>query len=115
VGDHLGATIERNGIGSLRGAVGTPDQVRDLARAYEEVGVDQIIFVAQAGQNRHEHICEAMELFATEVMPEFQDRDMQHVKEKEERLAPAIDAALARRQPPRPADPAYSLPALPQP
>ena len=85
-----------------------------LAR-YEEVGVDQIIFVAQAGNNRHEHICEAMELFATEVMPEFHDRDMRHVKEKEERLAPAIEAALARREPARPADPAYSLPALPQP
>ena len=30
-GDRLGATIEHNGIGSLRGAVGTPDQVREPA------------------------------------------------------------------------------------
>ena len=30
--EHLGATIEQNGIGSLRGAVGTPDQVRELLR-----------------------------------------------------------------------------------
>ena len=63
--EHLGATIEQNGIGSLRGAVGTPDQVRTLLRAYEQVGVDQVIFVAQAGRNRHEHICEALELFGT--------------------------------------------------
>ena len=63
-GDRLGATIERNGNGSLRGAIGTPDQVRELLRRYEEAGVDQVIFVAQAGNNRHEHICESLELFA---------------------------------------------------
>ncbi len=114
-GDHLGATIEQNGIGSLRGAIGTPDQVRDLVHAYEEVGVDQIILVGQAGNNRHEHICEAMELFATQVMPEFHERDPQLAKAKEERLAPTIESALARREPARPPDPAYALPALPQP
>ncbi len=113
-GDHLGATIQQNGIGSLRGAIGTPDQVRDLIRAYEEVGVDQIIFVAQAGRNRHDHICEAMELFSTQVMPEFHERDLLLVKAKEERLAPAIEAAMARREPARAPDPAYTLPALPQ-
>jgi hypothetical protein len=32
---------------------------------------DQVMFVTQAGRNKHEHICEALELFATEVMPEF--------------------------------------------
>src|SRR3954451_19419151 len=53
VGDHLGATIEQNGIGSLRGAVGTPAQLRELLGAYEDIGVDQVIFVAQAGNNRH--------------------------------------------------------------
>ena len=105
----------RTGIGSLRGAVGTPDQVRDLLRRYEEVGVDQIIFVAQAGKNRHEHICESMELFADEVMPEFHDRDLRHVKDKEQRLAPAIEAALARRAPARQVDPEYSFPAVPLP
>ncbi|MDQ6696354.1 MAG: LLM class flavin-dependent oxidoreductase, partial [Actinomycetota bacterium] len=113
-GDHLGATIEQNGIGSLRGAIGTPHQVRELVRAYEDVGVDQIIFVAQAGRSRHEHICEALELFAEQVMPEFHERDLQHVKEKEERLAPAIEAAMARRAPARIPDPTYLLPSLPQ-
>ena len=27
----------------------------------------------QAGRNTHEHICESLELFAKEVMPEFQE------------------------------------------
>jgi alkanesulfonate monooxygenase SsuD/methylene tetrahydromethanopterin reductase-like flavin-dependent oxidoreductase (luciferase family) len=100
-GQVLGAQLFERGIGSLRGAVGTPDQLRHLARAYEEVGVDQIIFVSQAGNNRHEHICESMELFAREVMPEFAERADEREKAKLERLAPAIEAALARREPAR--------------
>ena len=100
-GQVLGAQLFERGIGSLRGAVGTPDQLRHLARAYEEVGVDQIIFVSQAGNNRHEHICESMELFAREVMPEFAERAEEREKAKLERLAPAIEAALGRREPAR--------------
>ena len=30
-----------------------------------------MIFVLQAGRNRHEHICESLELFGAEVLPEF--------------------------------------------
>jgi alkanesulfonate monooxygenase SsuD/methylene tetrahydromethanopterin reductase-like flavin-dependent oxidoreductase (luciferase family) len=105
-GQPLGATMMERGLGALRGAIGTPEQIRTLLRGYEEVGVDQVIFVSQAGGNRHEHICESMELFAREVMPEFRDRHDAREKEKRERLAPAVDAALARRSPARetPAD-----------
>ena len=60
----LGAQLFEQGLGSLRGAVGTPDQIRDLVRHYESVGVDQLIFVSQAGRNKHEDICESLELFA---------------------------------------------------
>jgi alkanesulfonate monooxygenase SsuD/methylene tetrahydromethanopterin reductase-like flavin-dependent oxidoreductase (luciferase family) len=108
----LGAQLFEQGLGSLRGAVGTPDQIRDLVRHYERVGVDQLIFVSQAGRNKHEDICESLELFAHDVMPEFKDRDEAHVKQKADRLAPAIDAALARREPAREA-PDYTMkPAL---
>jgi alkanesulfonate monooxygenase SsuD/methylene tetrahydromethanopterin reductase-like flavin-dependent oxidoreductase (luciferase family) len=100
-GQVLGAQLFERGIGSLRGAVGTPDQLRDLVRSYEEVGVDQMIFVSQAGNNRHEHICESMELFARAVMPEFAERADEREKAKLERLAPAMEAALARREPAR--------------
>ena len=67
----LGVRVLQQGLGSLRGAIGSPEQVRDLCRRYEAAGVDQLIFVMQAGRNRHEHICESIELFAAEVMPEF--------------------------------------------
>ena len=73
--DRLGAKVVEQGIGGLRGAVGTPDQLRDYLLRYEECGVDQVIFCFQAGKNRHEHIMEALELFGREVLPEFKDRD----------------------------------------
>ncbi|MFI0351681.1 LLM class flavin-dependent oxidoreductase [Actinomadura sp. 9N407] len=88
-------------IGSLRGAVGTPGQVADLIRRYEAVGVDQISFVLQAGPNRHEHICEALELFGRDVLPQFTEGREEREAAKAERLAPAIEAALARRAPAR--------------
>ena len=97
----------------LRGAVGTPAQIGELVRSYEQAGVDQLIFVSQAGRNRHEDICESLELFARQVMPEFRDRAEALEAAKARRLAPAIDAALARRHPPRPAPSDYSVAALP--
>jgi alkanesulfonate monooxygenase SsuD/methylene tetrahydromethanopterin reductase-like flavin-dependent oxidoreductase (luciferase family) len=88
-------------IGSLRGAVGTPAQVGELVRRYEAAGVDQVIFVLQAGPNKHEHICESLELIGTKVIPEFADGRAEREQAKSARLAPAIDAALARRSPAR--------------
>src|SRR5690606_4306225 len=72
-GQVLGARLCQRGISSLRGAIGTPDQGREPRRTYAEVGVDQVIFVLQAGRNRHEHICESLELFAREVMPDLHE------------------------------------------
>jgi alkanesulfonate monooxygenase SsuD/methylene tetrahydromethanopterin reductase-like flavin-dependent oxidoreductase (luciferase family) len=97
----LGVKIMQQGLGSLRGAIGTPDQVRDLVRRYEAAGVDQVIFVLQCGRNRHEHICESLELFASDVMPEFAERADAAEAAKRERLAPAIAAAMSRRGPAR--------------
>jgi alkanesulfonate monooxygenase SsuD/methylene tetrahydromethanopterin reductase-like flavin-dependent oxidoreductase (luciferase family) len=95
----LGVRLLQEGLGSLRGAIGTPQQVSDLVRRYEQAGVDQVIFVMQAGRNRHEHICESLELFAERVMPLFTDGRERREAEKAERLRNAIEAALARREP----------------
>jgi alkanesulfonate monooxygenase SsuD/methylene tetrahydromethanopterin reductase-like flavin-dependent oxidoreductase (luciferase family) len=102
-GQVLGAQLFEQGLGSLRGAIGTPDQIRALVRAYEDCGVDQMIFVSQCGRNRHDHICESLVLFASEVLPEFAERADAREKAKLERLGPAMEAALARRAPARPA------------
>src|SRR3954452_6469189 len=74
----LGVRLLQEGLGSLRGAIGTPDQVADLIERYEASGVDQVIFVSQAGANRHDHICESLELFAAEVLPRFAERAPEH-------------------------------------
>jgi len=80
------------------GGIGTPDDLRDHLRAFEESGVDQVIFIQQAGNNRHEHICESLELFASRVQPEFKERAEAREQRKQEELAPAIEAALARKR-----------------
>lgn len=79
------------------GSIGTPKSVREHLKSYADVGVDQMIFIQQSGMNRHEHICEAMELFAREVMPELKEREDERVRKKEEELAPFIEAALTRK------------------
>jgi alkanesulfonate monooxygenase SsuD/methylene tetrahydromethanopterin reductase-like flavin-dependent oxidoreductase (luciferase family) len=95
------AQRESSRVWSLPGAIGTPEQVADLVRRYDAAGVDQIIFILQAGNNRHEHICESLELFASDVMPEFVHGREQREADKAERLAGVVEAALARREPPR--------------
>ena len=79
-------------------SIGTPDDVRTHLRRMEEVGVDQVVFIQQAGRNRHEHICESMSLFAREVMPEFAARRAAREAKKAAELAPYVEAALRRKQ-----------------
>jgi hypothetical protein len=114
--DRLGAKVVEAGRAGLRGAIGTPDQIRDYLRRFEECGVDQVIFVSQAGKNRHEHIMESLELFGKEVLPEFKERDDAAQAEKARRLAPVIEQVMARKpetdHPPLPS-PDYAYPAIP--
>jgi alkanesulfonate monooxygenase SsuD/methylene tetrahydromethanopterin reductase-like flavin-dependent oxidoreductase (luciferase family) len=114
---NLGATAVGQGASGLRGAVGTPQQIRAYLRRYEELGVDQVVFVSQAGRNRHEHIMESLELFGRTVLPEFAERDEQRSAEKAARLAPIVDRVLARKpvddHPPLPSE-GYSFPATPR-
>jgi alkanesulfonate monooxygenase SsuD/methylene tetrahydromethanopterin reductase-like flavin-dependent oxidoreductase (luciferase family) len=105
----LALKIMQHGVGSLRGAIGTPEQVLDLCRRYEAVGVDQMIFVLQAGPNTHEHICESLELFAERVIPTFAERREEKERAKAERMSAAVERALARRTPAREAPLGYVI------
>jgi alkanesulfonate monooxygenase SsuD/methylene tetrahydromethanopterin reductase-like flavin-dependent oxidoreductase (luciferase family) len=105
--EQLGVKLLQAGLGSLRGAVGTPNQIADLIERYEAAGVDTVIFVSQAGRNQHEHICESLELFGKEVMPRFAEQADQKDEERLARVAEASNAAMMRRSPARPADPSY--------
>jgi hypothetical protein len=113
--ERLGAKVASGDTTGLRGATGTPAQIREYVQRFEAAGVDQLIFVMQAGKNRHEDICESLELFGREVLPEFKDRDDSVVAAKAKRLASVVDAAMARRvdnAPPLPDG--YSFPAMPR-
>jgi len=88
----------------MEAAIGTPDEIRDHLRGFEEAGVDQVIFVQQGGNNEHEHICESLELFAEEVMPEFDERHPAHQREKQAELEPYIEQAMERKERMEPMD-----------
>jgi alkanesulfonate monooxygenase SsuD/methylene tetrahydromethanopterin reductase-like flavin-dependent oxidoreductase (luciferase family) len=114
--ETLGAKVVQDGTSGLRGAMGTPEQVRCYLRRYEECGVDQVILSCSAGRNRHDHIMESLDLFGREVLPEFVERDAARERDKAERLFPVIETVMARKPPTdHPSlDPDFEIPAYPR-
>jgi len=63
---------------ALRGGlIGSPETIAKKLRRFRTSHIDQVILLNQAGKNSHEHICDSLELFAKEVMPEFRE-DPEH-------------------------------------
>ena len=81
------------------GLIGSPETIRHKLRRFAESGVDQVILLNQAGRNRHEHICEALELFAEHVMPEFHALEPEHQVWKQSVLAGDIELAEINTEP----------------
>ncbi|MBL08358.1 MAG: LLM class flavin-dependent oxidoreductase [Rhodobiaceae bacterium] len=80
------------------GGIGTPDDLRNHLKGFEDAGVDQVSFIQQSGKNKHEHICESLELFAKKVMPEFKENEINRQKNKMKDLAPYIEKAMKRKK-----------------
>ena len=78
--------------------IGTPEQLRERMAEYQEAGVDQVIFIQQAGRNKHEHIVDSLKLFAAEVRPFVTQDQADRDRRKQEELAPYIEAALKRKK-----------------
>ena len=77
---------------ALRGGlIGSPETIRNKLRKFEASKVDSIILLNQAGRNTHAHICESLELFAKEVMPEFHAKEPAHQEWKRKVLAREIE------------------------
>jgi len=55
-----------------------------------------VMLLHQAGNYRHEHICESLELLGAEVIPEFGERHVEKARAKQAALAPYIERALSR-------------------
>lgn len=83
-------------LATSRSGIGSVEQVRQRLRDLRDAGVDQVTFIQQMGNNKHEHICEALELFAKEILPEFQDEDVKLEAKKMAELEPYIEKAFER-------------------
>jgi alkanesulfonate monooxygenase SsuD/methylene tetrahydromethanopterin reductase-like flavin-dependent oxidoreductase (luciferase family) len=73
------------------GLIGSPETLRRRLRRFETSNIDQVILLNQAGKNSHAHICESLELFAREVMPEFHGNEPAHQEWKRKVLAGEIE------------------------
>ncbi len=92
--------------------IGTPQELAQHIRNFEEVGIDQVIFLQQAGNNRHADICASLELFASDVLPEFAAKRSLREARKEAALAPYIEAAMQRKKVMRPLE-EHEIPVVP--
>jgi alkanesulfonate monooxygenase SsuD/methylene tetrahydromethanopterin reductase-like flavin-dependent oxidoreductase (luciferase family) len=77
--------------------IGTPDQIRATLRTFEESGVDQVIFLSQAGKIPHELLSSSIELFGREVLPAFKDRDQKRMQEKAALVERLNEKAMKRK------------------
>lgn len=87
------ARAEYDGAG-----IGTPDDMARHLGRMQEAGVDQVVFLQQAGRNSHANICASLELFARTVMPDFTRDVSAREATKAAELAPFVTAALARKK-----------------
>lgn len=51
--------------------VGDPDRCIQLAKKYEQIGIDRLLLFVQYGAMPHEHTMDALRLFGKEVLPAF--------------------------------------------
>ena len=96
--EHQLADVPSSAVAGASAGIGTPEDVVSHLKDMQDAGVDQIILMQQAGRSKHDHTCESLELFASDVLPEFAEVRAKREAEKAERLAPFIEAALARRK-----------------
>jgi alkanesulfonate monooxygenase SsuD/methylene tetrahydromethanopterin reductase-like flavin-dependent oxidoreductase (luciferase family) len=97
VKDALGAE-ELDFLGGGTDGIGTPDQLRAHLQRFEDAGVDQTVFIQQGGKNKHEDICDSLNLFAEQVMPQFKEHELARMKRKEDELAPYVEKAFSRKE-----------------
>ena len=81
------------------GLIGSPETLRRKLLRFETSNIDQVILLNQAGKNTHEHICESLELFAREVMPELHAKIPEHEEWKQKVLAHEIELEEIDTQP----------------
>jgi len=84
--DEVGRALWR--AAQRGGCIGTPEFIRQTLLRYEEAHLDVMLFVAQCGARKHEDIMDSLYRFGTKVLPEFKERHEQHLRWRQEQLAP---------------------------
>jgi alkanesulfonate monooxygenase SsuD/methylene tetrahydromethanopterin reductase-like flavin-dependent oxidoreductase (luciferase family) len=79
-----GSEQERQAL--TNGLIGSPETIRKRLRQFQDAHVDQVILLNQAGKTSHKDICDSLELFAREVMPEFHAEEEAHAAWKRQVL-----------------------------
>ena len=90
--------LERLAPRGAPSGIGTVEQARQLMSGYREAGCDQVLFIGQSGKAQHEHVCESLETFASEIMPSYLEEDEALESAKHAELEPYIEAALRRKE-----------------
>ena len=87
---------------NVQNCVGTPEQIRATLRGFEESGVDQVLFLSQAGKIPHELLMSSIDLFGREVLPAIKERDHQQAREKAALVERLTEKAMKRKTKPEP-------------
>src|SRR5205085_424576 len=72
--------------------IGTPDEIIQVVKMYEEVGVDQLIYAPLTLTMDQKHVLQSIETFGTRVLPLF-DKDPVHSTTRQRKAALAAKAA----------------------
>ena len=75
-------------------AIGTAETLHRTLAKYEDQHLDVMIFVAQCGDRKHEHIMESIETFGKELLPEFKERHEKVHRPWRERQLAGVDAVI---------------------
>jgi hypothetical protein len=81
----------------VQNCIGTPDQIRETLGVFEESGVDQVLFLSQAGKISHELLSSSIDLFGREVLPEIKERDHKRARDKAALIERLSEKAMKRK------------------
>lgn len=85
--------------GRTQDCVGSPERIRKQLLEFEQVGIDHVICLSQAGKIPHDMLCSSIELFTREVLPEFKERDQRCAPQQAARKARLNEICMPRRAP----------------
>jgi hypothetical protein len=63
-----------------------PDRAREFARTIEATHADGLLLNQQFGHTKHEYLMESLEIWATQIIPEFREREAEHQAWRKQQL-----------------------------